>query len=462
MQGRNPQRIFTAARDGSVHEVTNALREDVPADFADEDEGFTALHLAVEQQHYLVVATLLDGVSREIMPEEVVVNKADVNRVRTDNGKTSLQIAVEKNDIHIARLLLIKGKANPDKAKDPKSNTISACHKKPLLLALEHEANNLEMVSLLIECGAQIDPSLFPALARVCKHNSDQKLFIRGLKQTIFARINAWDMTNEQLLDQKISILEDAFNPVKPLGKMMYTQCGLMPCRKKRGTLLAIHTALVHAREYKEAKNRHLQANQPLTNEDLITAINEKKTGAMEYIINTMEGSISHEAFFAGSSSSDANIAKQLMNYFLDQNRIEQLHPYLVNAKQSRCNCVLKSRIYQFIKMVKDKIIEAIKTAPENEKLSAAEDATKIATDTGRIIYMQRKTTTCKPNHGSLKQIQKIINELLKPKSGLAALSAIGGRHQWPSQQPPANQERIEQHGSNYISAPFPYPKYLK
>lgn len=94
------EQLHRAAQDGNLDEVTRLVREGLEINQFD-DLSRTALHYAVEAEHYLVAKWLLE-------------NGADVNA--NDDGKigeTALSLAAQGGYPEIVELLLKHG-ANPD------------------------------------------------------------------------------------------------------------------------------------------------------------------------------------------------------------------------------------------------------------------------------------------------------------------------------------------------------------
>lgn len=389
--------LLLAAENCNFQTVSKLLNSNAGlVHYCDEETGETALHLtikngnvALEQNQDLIAIKLLDS-------------DAEVNRGRRD-GKTPLYLAVENNKTWMASMLL-KHQANPNKAANDGTT--------PLLMAIQK--NNLEIVALLIQYRATIHENMYEALENLCKNNPRKKPFIRALKDRLLTVINRPSTPNN--IDEKIRLLTDALNKHSYLGRIMRIKCGVMACNMKRGTLLKIHTALVCAREYKTAI---VDFNGKVTTtEDIVTAIHDKKQGRFEYLLSSTEISDAafNNIFLRAAISHHRGMMQQLIKtIFSSEAMLTNLQNTILFAQQqcrgySPCQRRKAARLQDAIKMIKDDIIRQIEASEGEDKERKATEALDPASEIGKIIHIKRKNTACKQGHGSLKLIQKILD----------------------------------------------------
>jgi ankyrin repeat protein len=408
MQRNNGTALLDATRRGSFQEVTEILERFGNPDFCDETTGEAALHLAITNNP--------DPISQLLIVNKLLEAGASIDRANVLTGKTPLYLAVETNNEDIARLLLNR-KASANKiAKDSTS---------PLSIAIFN--NRLAMVALLIDHGAILDMELYRELAKLCQHNLDKKPYIKTLKKKLFTAIN--EPNSREAINRKISLCEDALNPFKALGEIMHIKCGPRACSIKRGTLLDIHSTLLCAREYRDAMHDFDHAPNAPTSEDLETAIKQKNLGKVEFLLTTNDDLITNNAFFLAATSGHVGIMKEFIKVYLQNENFSRLNDFILSAKNRCRGCApskrkMASQLSNSVKMIKDEIIAQIKASDGEEKTQKATAAYDRTTDVGRIIYIQRKQTTCKEGHGSLKIIKEILDSA-RAATPLRALSFL-------------------------------------
>lgn len=185
-----PARIATAASEGQVKHVKRSVSSAGSIDIRNED-GKSALMLAVEHHHVLAVRTLLEA-GADVNTKELshttrrsvlmlaieegasecvkvlIQSGADVNGVDS-NGETGLMYAVKKDNLDCLQAL-IKARAN--------LNQVDSFGTTALMLAVK--AGHPRCVELLLQAGA--DPNIADSTGQTCVMHSVKEGNPQGIK----------------------------------------------------------------------------------------------------------------------------------------------------------------------------------------------------------------------------------------------------------------------------------------
>lgn len=132
-------KLGLACKDNNLASVKELISKGADINIAKKDDiyEYDALSVAIENSHYEIVKFLIN-------------EKADVNKVYNEDGLTAIGLATKLNQKEVVELLL-KNHANPNGSDASETDYKET----PLLIAIQN--NNIIIAKLLIDSGASIN-----------------------------------------------------------------------------------------------------------------------------------------------------------------------------------------------------------------------------------------------------------------------------------------------------------------
>jgi|GEM_PF-315941 len=132
-------KLGLACKDNNLASVKELISKGADINIAKKDDiyEYDALSVAIENSHYEIVKFLIN-------------EKADINKVYNEDGLTAIGLATKLNQKEVVELLL-KNHANPNGAVTSDTDYKET----PLLIAIQN--NNIIIAKLLIDSGASIN-----------------------------------------------------------------------------------------------------------------------------------------------------------------------------------------------------------------------------------------------------------------------------------------------------------------